>query len=424
MHESNRTEIRRHVAPGFERVRDVFEEGVREFGEGGGAFCVYLRGEKVVDLWAGEARPGTAWGENTLAIIHSATKGLSALCAQILYDRSELDPDARVAEYWPEFAQAGKEDVLVRHVLSHTAGLLTFADPGSLLDWKGGGWDEYDEIAARLAAAPSAWEPGTRVGYHALTIGWLVGELVRRITGKTIGQFFREEVAVPLGVDVRIGTPFEEQPRVADVIDLSYEREPEDAVALDRMTREMMKDPDTLLGQATFAMHRSSAVGQNAGFMNEPRVRAVEIAAANGTATAAGLARVYAMLSMDGELDGVRIVSPESIGVFRTQAAAGPNALYDGLRLPNGTVVNTEIRYALGYELSIAPPGQSGPFGPVDEAFGHRGAGGQIGFCDPINHVAVGYVRNHLTLVPTFSATLIDTVYTCSAALYTQPAPR
>jgi CubicO group peptidase (beta-lactamase class C family) len=235
---------------------------------------------------------------------------------------------------------------------------------------------------------------------------------VRRITGKTIGRFFRDEVAAPLGVDVWIGTPIEQQPRVANEIDWSYEREPEDAVALDRLARQTMRDPNTLLGQATLPMHGSNAIDQIASLMNEPRARAAEIASGNGTGTAEGLARVYAMLSMDGELDGVRIVSPESIDVFRTQVAAGANALYDDFRLPNGSAVNYELHYGLGYELNTATPGQPRPFGgPVDEAFGHRGAGGQVGFCDSINRVAVGYVRNHLTLVPWFSATLIDAVY-------------
>jgi CubicO group peptidase (beta-lactamase class C family) len=406
-------EVRGDVARGFEGVRDVFQNRVGEFGDGGGAFCVYAEGEKVVDLWVGVAKLGVAWTENTLVVLMSATKALAALCAQILYDRGQLDPDARVAEYWPEFAQAGKERVLVRHVLSHTAGVLGFADPGSLLDWEGRGWDDYEGIAARLAAAPPAWEPGTRIGYHAVTVGWVVGELVRRITARTIGRFFREEVAVPLGADVWIGTPLEEQPRVADVFAVSYEREPEDAVALDRSTKERRRDPDTLEGLSAIAMHGSNIGEQLAAFMNEPRVRAAEIPAANGTATAEGLARVYAMLSMKGELDGVRIVSPESIDVFRREAAAGPSALDEEIRSPSGAVMNLEMQYALGYWLNTdAPPPWPRALGPEDEAFGHSGAGGQIGFCDPVNRVAVGFVRNQLTLVPQFSATLVDAVYT------------
>src|SRR5438445_13734044 len=178
------------VEPGFEPVRDAFVAGLDAFGDGGGALVAYTDGKLVVDLWGGNAREGEAWQHDTPTVIWSTTKALVTLCAQILFDRGRLDLDAPVAEYWPEFAAAGKERVRVRHILSHTSGVLAPVDMDTILSWRGDGWSDYDRIAAGLAAAAPAVTPGATFAYQAFSFGWLIGELVRRITGDSIGTFF------------------------------------------------------------------------------------------------------------------------------------------------------------------------------------------------------------------------------------------
>jgi len=247
------SEVGGTVASGFERVSDRFRANVGAFGEGGGALAVFIDGKLVVDLWAGRAAPGQPWREDTLEVLMSSTKGMAALCAVMLADRGELDVDAPVCEYWPEFAQNGKQRVLVRHVLTHTAGVVGFGDGRPPLGWDGSGWDDYDAIAAALAAAPLCWSPGERFGYHALTFGWLIGELVRRITGRTVGTMFRVEVAEPLGLDLRIGTPPADQPRVARVIDATAASVPRPLRMILGSVQRQMRDPRTLAGQAFLA---------------------------------------------------------------------------------------------------------------------------------------------------------------------------
>src|SRR6266487_7188340 len=160
-----------YVAAGFEPVRAAFEQGVSDLGDGGGAFCAYVDGVPVADLWGGTARPGEPWAYDTRAVLLSLTKGLTALCVQLLVDRGQVDVDAPVSAYWPEFAAGGKQGVLVRHVLTHTAGVLSFPGAQELLGLDGTGWDDYEAIAKGLAVATPSWEPGTRFGYHALTFG-------------------------------------------------------------------------------------------------------------------------------------------------------------------------------------------------------------------------------------------------------------
>ena len=219
------SDIRGFTAPGYERVAEMMTTGARleiagrervaDLGTGGGAFAAYVGGERVVDIWTGDAAPGVPWAEDTAAVIMSSTKGMSALCAHVLGDRGELDVDAPVTKYWPEFGAAGKEATLVRELLSHQSGAIGVPGADDFMAWDGTGWDDTEAIAAVIASAPPAWEPGTRHGYHGLTFGWFTGELVRRITGVSLGTFFRTEVAEPLGVDIMLGTPAE---RLAHVI--------------------------------------------------------------------------------------------------------------------------------------------------------------------------------------------------------------
>ena len=391
------------VAPGFEAVQDQF--GGSELGRGGASFSAYVDGEKVVDLWAGDARPGTPWAKDTMATAMSATKGFTALCAQILYDRGLLDIDAPVSCYWPEYAQAGKEATLVRHILNHTSGVLGFQDPGELLDWSGNGWEDYDGIARRLAASPPAWEPGTRIGYHAVSIGWLVQELVRRITGLTVGAFFAREVAEPLGLSIFIGTPDPEQTRLAGVIAATGPG----MEARAAWFRQLAADPSSALVQSAIHMHGGSLF-EHMDFLNLPKVRRAEIPSVNGSADARSMARMYSMLAQGGKLDGIRIVSPESVEVFRTKTFSGPSAL-----TPKGMpdwLPAPEMRYALGYEGDFGESPKPWRFGPTPEAFGHLGAGGQIGFADPTRRLGFGFVQtdgNDWAI----STALIESVYAC-----------
>ena len=288
------------TAPGFERVAEVMGDGPTvvvgdgerrreravDFGDGGGAFSAYVDGECVVDLWTGWAGDLWLWEESTRGVIMSSTKGLTALCAHVLEDRGELDLDAPVVRYWPEFGQAGKESTTVRQLLSHQSGAIGLPGSDALLGWDGSGWDDTEAIAAGVAASEPAWEPGTRHGYHGVTFGWLVGELVRRITGCSLGRFFANEVAGPLGATCAIGTPESELASVATVMEFPVKPGQEGVLAA--------IDPTSKSGRSVLAGTHGSLFADEqgrprfAGFMNTPRVLQSEIGALGATATGAG----------------------------------------------------------------------------------------------------------------------------------------
>jgi CubicO group peptidase (beta-lactamase class C family) len=400
-----------NVADGFQSVQEVFARTVLP--GGGASFSAYFGADKVVDLWAGEARPGDPWKQDTISTVMSATKGLAALCAQILWDRGELDLDAPVAHYWPEYGQAGKSGTLVRHVLTHTAGMLCFQNPGEVLDWSGNGWNDYDEIARRIAASPPAWEPGTRIGYHAFGIGWLLQELVRRITADTIGAFFAREVATPLHLDAYIGIPATELPRMADLV-VDPAAEPRGIARLaTRMLRREQADLASPIAQAGVQMHGGS-FGEHMDFFNLSQTRTAELPAAGASTNARSLARMYAMLALGGELDGQRIVSRESVDLFRTPAAGGRTMVWPRKGVFR-VIPSPRMRYALGYEGDFGRAPRPWRFGPTPESFGHLGAGGQIGFADPVHRVAVGFTRTDLRDWSASTA-LIGALYECLPA--------
>lgn len=405
------------VATGFERVHEAFEAGAAQLEQGGGAYSVYVDGKQVVNLWGGLARAGEPWREDTATVLMSTTKGLAALCAQLLQDRGVLDIEAPVAEYWPEFGCNGKENATVRQVLDHTVGVLGLHDPAAILDWSGTGWDDYDGIAAQLASAEPAWEPGTKVGYHAISYGWLTGEIVRRVTGATIGSFFHEAVAKPLGLNTRIGTPESEQHRVATVLPESYDGIPPELVELDRINRAAFNEEGNLLATAAIHMHGGNIIQNLSTFTNLPKVLSVEIAAANGTSSARDIARVYGLLANGGALDDIRLVSPESIALFSAVSAQGRSAVTPAITVGDLTVPPPYTCYALGYARNVPEPGLPPAFGPNTETFGHAGHGGQVGFADPVRNLGVGFVRSHLSFSPELATTLIATTYECLDAL-------
>jgi CubicO group peptidase (beta-lactamase class C family) len=397
-------EIEGTTTPGYEGVRDVFAQRVDELGSGGGAFCAYVGGVPVVDLWAGSARPDVGWAEDTLAVLMSSTKGMTALVAQMLEAKGQLNIEAPVASYWPEFAQNGKEHVTVRHVLTHTAGLVGLPGHAEFITWDGDGWGSYDEIARRLESSTPAWEPGTGIGYHAITYGWLMGEIVFRITGTRVGVLFKEWIADPLGLDARIGTPASEHDRIAWVIDEDYSKIPAEMQPLLETYMAMLRDPSTLAGQAFMGTSDHSLLEKVETFARSPRVWQIELPAGNGTSTARSLAKMYAVLANGGEIDGVRLVPEESVRRWGAEQFRGWQQL-----------APIEMCQALGYHNNLAAQGGPAPFGPNPLAFGHGGMGGQIGCCDPDTGVAIGFVRNHLSSVSTLSADLIAAVYSAPA---------
>src|SRR5262245_3979800 len=225
--------------PRFREVADEFERGFRERGEIGASVCVHHEGRVVVDLWGGIARLDTQapWTRDTVSIVFSCTKGATALCAHVLASRGELDIDAPVAEYWPEFASNGKADATVRMMLDHSVGL-----PACKTLVRSGGCYDWDYMVDTLAHEEPFWKPGVRNGYHMVNFGWTVGEIVRRVSGRSLGTFFREEIAEPLGIDFWIGLPEEHEPRVAPILQVL----PEPGEPLSRFTQTVLMEPQSI----------------------------------------------------------------------------------------------------------------------------------------------------------------------------------
>jgi CubicO group peptidase (beta-lactamase class C family) len=365
------TEISGDCDARFAKVRDGFAANFAHGREIGASVCVTVDGRPVVDLWAGHADVArtTPWRRNTIVNVYSTTKGLAALCANLLADRGKLDLDAPVAKYWPEFAQAGKQTLPVRYCLTHQAGLPAVRKTlpaEALYDW--------NVMCAALAAQEPWWPPGTAHGYHAITYGWLVGEIVRRVDGRSIGRFFREEIAHPLALDAFIGCGPELDARIAQM-----NPAPPPPPGTHDLLAQMMADKESLQGK-TFA--NPPALGP--GIVNSRAWRAAEICSANGHTNARSLARFYAAAGAftRGEVfNGVQLVSKAGMERARTEQAAGLDKV---LQLSN--------RIALGFML----PSPMRRFSDNPKAFGHGGAGGSLGFCDPENGLSFGYAMNQM----------------------------
>ncbi|MFE5688316.1 serine hydrolase domain-containing protein [Streptomyces sp. NPDC056512] len=360
--------IQGHCDARFDAVRAAFEENFDEREELGAAVTVLVDGAPVVDLWGGwaDAARTRAWERDTVVNVWSTTKGPTALCAHILIDRGLLDPDAPVATYWPEFAAAGKEGVLVRHLLSHRAGLAGLREPHSLeqlFDW--------ELTTSRLAAQEPWWEPGSVSGYHALTYGFLVGEVVRRVSGLLPGAFLEREVTGPLGIDFTIGLPDKEAGRAAELVHPRARATSEQAAIFAQ------------LAPAALAALTNPIAG--ASEANTAAWRAAEIPAANGHGTARAVAALYAVVAGKGRLGDRQILSPEGAERIRE----GQGSCRD-LVLDAGFTHETEL--GLGLWLS----GPNGSYGPNPRAVGHDGFGGSFGSADPESGVAMGYVMNRM----------------------------
>ncbi|MFG2139711.1 serine hydrolase domain-containing protein [Streptomyces sp. NPDC048650] len=360
-----------HCAVGFEGVREVFERNFRAPGEVGAAVAVTVDGVPVVDLWGGHADAARtrSWERDTLVNVYSTSKGMTALCAHLLVDRGQLELDAPVARYWPEFAQAGKQDIPVRWLLSHRAGVIAPREPLAAryaYDW--------DRVCAALAAAPPWWEPGTAQGYHAVTFGYLVGEVVRRISGQSLGAFLRSEIAEPLGARVFIGTPAEEHARCAEMVGQL------DEARIAARFPGLPRPPFRALTDHPLAAVMLALTYIPTGDVNSAAYRSAEIPAGNAHASAHGLATVY------GALAGGGLVGSGTLEAMRTAQSLPhePDLAIDALAPPG-----TERQWGLGFMLN-----HQGQAGPNRRAFGHGGAGGSYAFADPENRLSYAYVMN------------------------------
>jgi CubicO group peptidase (beta-lactamase class C family) len=370
------------VADGFEPVRTAFEANFVQRGDVGAAVHVIVDGETVVDLWGGsvDAANTQPWTPDTLVNVWSTTKGWLALALHLLADRGQLDLEAPVAQYWPEFAQNGKSGVLVKHVLAHTAGL-----PAPSMKVPDEAVYDWDTMIHSLERSTLFWEPGTRCGYHAATFGWLNGEVLRRITGMSVGQFLQSEIAEPLEADVFIGLSPEEEARAAETI------------------------PPGVGWR--WAVRASFILGGNmrsGAFLNPPRPpkaanthrwRASEIPSSNGHASARGLARFYAPLARGGMAHGTQLLSDASLERASREEFQGKDV-----------IAGMPVRRSLGFMLADPQHGDPRP----SSAFGHPGMGGSIGFADPARRLAMGYVMNRMVFGPDARyANLCRAVYTC-----------
>ncbi|MER5642024.1 serine hydrolase domain-containing protein [Kitasatospora sp. NPDC002227] len=379
-------EIWGETAAGFEPVREAFARNFREHGELGAAFALYVDGRKVVDLWGGDARPevggrpapAVAWTADTAQVLRSVTKGLTAATALHLVERGKLDLDAPVSSYWPEFAAAGKERVPVRWLLSHQAGLPALDVPLRVEDVIA-----WEPAAAAVAAQAPAWEPGTAHGYHPYTFGWLVGEVVRRASGRSIGRYFAEEIAQPLGLDLWIGLPAGARPRVGLLVDLPA---PEAAHSGPNglKLRPRQAVVDAYQNPASLTARSFAAVRPTVD-LNDPAVQAVEIPGAGGIGTARSVARFYAALigAADRHSGAPGELLPPVVGSDLLREAAGPEVSGPDRVL----IINTS--FGLGFF-------RHGPTSPMSSpaAFGHPGRGGSLGFADPELGIGFGYVTN------------------------------
>ena len=368
VHPSHELTVHGFVSPRFERVRDAFVENFTRRHELGGACCAYYRGEKVVDLWGGvrNKNTGERWRKDTMVIMYSATKGFAAMTLAIAHARGWLDYEKPVASYWPEFAQNGKETITVRQLLAHQAGLFTLDEPMTreLVS-------DLDRLAVVLARQKPEWPPGSRQAYHGITLGFYQGELLRRIDPRhrTLGQFFQDEIATPLGLDLYIRLP--------------------EAIPNSRLA--------TMAGAARWQLltsvpgrlavdvvnPHSNIVRALAGSMlahDPPHIyaRDLEIPSGGGVGTARGMARAYSTFATGGELG----LTGETLRLLAAPARPSDHGFYD-------ECMKTEARFSLGF----MKPGNTWRFGSW-ASFGAPGAGGAMGFADPTFGIGYGYVTS------------------------------
>jgi CubicO group peptidase (beta-lactamase class C family) len=394
------TEIHGWTAEGFAGVRDAFQANFDNGTEVGAAFSAYHKGQKVVDLWGGVAdqQTGTPWEEDTIILVFSTTKGMTAICANKLAQEGRLDVEAPAATYWPEFARNGKDDITVAHLLSHQAGLAWVDGEMTLEEVY-----SWEPVIEALQDQKPHWEPGTQHGYHATTYGWLVGEVIRRVVGTSVGTYLRNEIAGPLDLDLWIGLPVSEDHRAARLISMFPPGMTVDDlknVSDDNPIAQLIAQflgPDTMLGKALFAPGGAFKDWED---FNSTALRAAEIPAANGVCDARSLARLYA--ACVSEVDGIRILTPEQVKAATVRRTEGPNTI----------LMDMDIQFGLGFMVSSSLMTLGGP-----NSFGHFGAGGSVGWADPDAELAFGYVMNRMDLGLAGDLRSFNLVNACYAAL-------
>jgi CubicO group peptidase (beta-lactamase class C family) len=395
-----------HVEPGFVAVEEAFSQNFAAGHEAGAAFCLHVDGHKVVDLYGGsfdhEAPDGAAgrpYDQDTLQLVFSSTKGATAACANLLEQRGELDVASPVSRYWPEFAQLGKEEIPVLFLLTHQAGLPAVdvrLSPAEVQAW--------EPVIAALEAQSPLWEPGTAHGYHALTYGWLVGELVRRISGRTVGRYFAEEIAQPLGLEFWIGLPAAQEHRVSPIIGSVV---PGGEVAGGAGAGAGTSFSSTLLARALNAAGAFSEPG----WANGRAWHAAEVPAANGITNAVSLSRLYAGLI--GTVEGgpaAPILTKDQVERARTVHTFGADLVFAS--------VGFTMKQHIGQGFWVSSPFSA--FGGAG-SFGHSGAGGSYGFADPENGLAVGYVMNRMSTGMTVDPRSRPLVRACYEAVGATP---
>ena len=380
--------------PKFQPVADEFATNFQERGEVGASLCMTLEGEVVLDLWGGMAHPqkNLLWQQDTISLVYSCTKGATALCAHLLVDRGALDLNAPVAEYWPEFGHEEKKTITVSMMLNHSAGLPAFREP-----LKEEAFYDWDYMVERLGAEAPFWEPGTRNGYHMSNFGWTVGELIRRVSGKSLGTFFQEEVARPLGIDFWIGLPESMEHRVAPIRFPPLQGVPETP-----FTQALREDRSSIPALAFFntGNHRTRP--------DTRKAHAAELGGSGGLTNARSQALLYSPLANDGWFAGKPFLKSETI-VRMSQIS---------MATQKDATLLMPTRFALGFMKSI--DNRHRPHGHIEsvilgaQAFGHVGAGGSIGFADPECRMSFSYTMNqmgHGILLNSRGQALVDAAY-------------
>ena len=363
-------EIEGHCDSRFESVLTAFENNFKNHKEVGASFAATVEGEFVVDIWAGyqDAERTRPWEEDTIIKVASTTKTMTFLVALMLEDQGLLDLDTPVFDYWPEFAANGKENVLVKHCLSHSAGLPGFSRTFSLSEMC-----DWEAACEDLAGQATWWEPGTQSAYHMGTQGWLIGEVVRRITGKSFGTYFKEEVAEKVNADFHIGVDPKHFHRIADVL------EGDKPESLEEANSFMDLDPESIMGRVM----ASFAEGVTEKDMASPEFRQAEIPAGNGHGNARSVVRAQTAMANDGEAFGVNLLSAKGVKRALELQIEGVDQL---MGLP--------ISYCMGYARRGDP---FIPFGPIESTIWWGGAGGSSVIIDTNSHVCFSYVMNQMS---------------------------
>ena len=371
----------------LQRLKPLFQENFEKFGELGAAVSIWQNGKPIVDLCGGfrDVHCEKTWTADTLVLVWSATKGIGSACVLHALQEHQIDISQRVAEFWPAFAQAGKEEITLAQMLSHQAGLCALDRRVDVLD--------YEAVIRALEAQKPLWPPGTAHGYHARTFGFLLDELVRRIAGKTVSDYWQENFARPLTLDFWIGLPENENPRVATVYAAKSGKPPEPKQFYNDLTT-----PGTLARKTFTSPHGLHAISK----MNDPAIRAQPIVSFGGIGSASALAKFYSMVANGGKFDGQTFLSEKAIAWMTTTLAEDMDRVF---QIPTG--------FSAGF---MKDPRNAGRriFGPSETSFGHPGAGGSHAFADPENKIAFAYVMNQMeqSLLPNEkSLRLVDAIY-------------